>query len=242
MPRHALLNNVEHRDLRVVTTHAAEYGDDVMSAVTFPAEFRHVQAHYPIVFQPQADGSFLPLALLGLRPGQNLFLRHGRWDAPYVPLAIERQPFLIGFDQGEPVVHVDLDSPRIAHGNGLAGEAVFLPFGGHTEYLERVGSVLQALHHGLQATPAFVAALLRHELLEPFGVEFELADGSTHRWAGCHTIHEERLAALRGAAVAELHQAGHLMPIYMALASVARFRDLIDRADTARREEQAAHG
>lgn len=237
MPRHAPLNNIDHRDLRVATSRAAEYGDDVMSAVTFPAEFRNIQAHYPIVFQPQAEGGFQPIALLGLKQGQNLFLRHGRWDAPYMPLAIERQPFLIGFDQGEPVVHVDLDSPRIV---ARDGEALFLPYGGHTDYLERISSVLQALHQGLQATPAFVAALQRHQLLEPFGLEFEFADGSAHRWAGCHTIHEDRLAKLDAAAVAELHQAGHLHDIYMAVASVARFRDLIQRADDARRAALAS--
>lgn len=232
MTRHVLLNNVDHRDLRVATARAAEYGDDVMSAVTFPAEFRNIQAHYPIVFQPQADGSFQPLALLGFKPGQNLFLRHGQWDAPYMPLALERQPFLIGFDQGEPVVHVDMDSPRLSRHEG---EPVFLPYGGNSDYLERISSVLQAIHHGLQATPAFVAALQRHQLLEPFGLEFEFADGSAHRWAGCHTIHEDRLSQLDAAAVAELHQAGHLHDIYMAVASVARFRDLIQRADDARR-------
>lgn len=242
MPRHAPLNNIDHRDLRIATARSADHGDDVMSAVTFPAEFRNIQAHYPIVFQPLADGAgggFQPIALLGFQPGQNLFLRHGRWDAPYLPLAIERQPFLIGFDQGEPVVHVDMDSPRIVQGNGNGNshgsEPVFLPYGGHTDYLERINSVLLALHNGLQATPAFVAALRRHQLLEPFGLEFELADGSTHRWAGCHTIHEDRLSKLDDAAVAELHRAGHLHDIYMAVASVARFRDLIQRADDARR-------
>ena len=46
-----LLNNVDHKDLRVITTRGAEYGDDVMFALTFPAEFRNIQAHYPIVFR-----------------------------------------------------------------------------------------------------------------------------------------------------------------------------------------------
>ena len=50
MTRHALLNNTEHRDLRVITARGGAYGDDVMFSLTFPAEFRNVQAHYPIVF------------------------------------------------------------------------------------------------------------------------------------------------------------------------------------------------
>ena len=51
MPNHAALNNVEHRDLRIDTRRLAALGDDVMCAATFPAEFRNVQSHYPIVFR-----------------------------------------------------------------------------------------------------------------------------------------------------------------------------------------------
>ena len=36
-------------------------------------------------------------------------------------------------------------------------------------------------------------------------------------------------ASLSAAAVHELHQAGHLAPIYYALASLSNFRALIDR-------------
>ena len=95
MPRHALLNNIDHRDLRVSTRHGAGVDDAAMSVVTFPGEFRALQAYYPIVFQKDAQGRFHPLALLGLQPGQNLFLRGDRWDAHYVPMAVERQPFAI---------------------------------------------------------------------------------------------------------------------------------------------------
>jgi hypothetical protein len=48
--QHASLNNTEHSDLRVITALGAAYGDDVMYALTFPSEFRNLQAHYPIVF------------------------------------------------------------------------------------------------------------------------------------------------------------------------------------------------
>ncbi len=37
MSKHVLLNNVDHKDLRMVTTRSAEYGDNVMLAATFPA-------------------------------------------------------------------------------------------------------------------------------------------------------------------------------------------------------------
>ena len=89
--------------------------------------------------------------------------------------------------------------------------------------------MLLTLHDGLAAVPAFVDALLQHELLESFALDVELDDGSLNRLVGFYTINEERLRALDGAALQQLHRAGHLEPVYMAVASVSRFRDLIDR-------------
>jgi len=226
MARHVLLNNVEHKNLRVDPSRSAALGDDLMLALTFPDEFRNVQAHYPIVFHKGADGDFQPVALFGLREGQNLFLDGARWRAHYVPLAVERQPFLIGRDgAGEPVLHIDLDSPRVGL---VAGEALFREHGGTTEFLERMLSVLQALHAGVGATPAFVAALLEHRLLESFVLDVELDDGAQHRLSGFYTIHEERLRALDGAALQALHRAGHLEAAYMAIASLSHLRQLIE--------------
>ena len=227
MSNAVLLNNVDHQQLRVLTGHGAAYGDALMSALTFPAEFRTLQAHYPIVFRKGADGvGFEPHALFGFQEGENLFLGQDGWDASDVPLSVERQPFLIGVGNGELLVHVDLDSARLST---TAGEALFLPHGGSTEFLEHINSVLLALHQGLQSTPPFVAALLEHALLESFVFDIELDDGSHNRLAGFYTIHEERLAALSGAALARLNEAGQLTPIYMAMASLSNFRSLIAR-------------
>jgi hypothetical protein len=222
-----LLNNIDHKDLRIIVSRGAAYGDEVMSALTFPAEFRSLQAHYPIVFHKSSDeASFQPIALFGFKQQQNLVLGPRGWDATYVPLTIERQPFLIGHSGGELVIHVDLDNPRVS---ATAGESVFLPHGGNTEFLERVNSVLLAIHEGLASTPAFIAALLEHDLLESFALDIELADGSQNRLAGFYTINEERLAELGGSALQRLHQSGYLQAVYMTIASLSNFRALIER-------------
>ena len=226
MTRHVLLNNIEHKDLRIDTRRSAALGDAVMFAPTFAAEFRNVQAHYPIVFGKTPEGGFQPLALFGLREASNLFLDGERWDAAYLPLAIERQPFLIGASGEELLIHVDLDHPRARAGTG---EMLFREHGGTTGFLDHVKSVLLTLHDGLRTTPAFVDALLRHDLLESFVLDVQLEDGSQNRLAGFHTINEDRLAALEAGALEQLHRAGHLESIYMAIASLSHFRDLIER-------------
>lgn len=227
MPKPVLLNNVQHHDMRIITRHSAQLGDNVMTAVTFPSEFRDVQACYPIVFRKTIDGlGFEPVALFGVEEGHNLFLDGERWDAPYIPMMVERQPFMIGISDDGLMVNVDLDHPRVNH---TEGEAVFKPHGGHTDYLERVNSLLLAIHQGMQALPGFLAALLEHELLESFALDVELNDGSQNRLIGFYTINEDRLQALSGEAIAQLHQAGYLQPIYLVLASLSNFRMLIDR-------------
>nr|WP_202899803.1 SapC family protein [Kordiimonas gwangyangensis] len=133
MSNHVLLNNIDHKDLRIITRRSAALGDNVMYSYTFPFEFRNIQAHYPIFFQkdPNSD-RYYPLAMLGLRRDENLFLSDAGWHAPYIPVAMERQPFLIGFEGGmgggEPqsVVHVDMDSPRVSKSEG---EPLFLEHG-----------------------------------------------------------------------------------------------------------------
>ncbi|MGZ3181938.1 MAG: SapC family protein [Telluria sp.] len=222
------LNNVDHKDLRVITQRAARYGDNVHCALTFPAEFRNIQAHYPIVFRKTADGAgFDALALLGFQEGENLFLNDASgWEAPYVPMTIERQPFFIGRNGEEMMVHVDMDSPRISR---ESGEAVFLPYGGNSDYLEKMNSTLLTIHQGLQGAVPFASTLVSLELLEPFVLDVELNDGSQNRLMGFYTINEDRLAALDGATLQDLSRRGYLQAIYMVLASLSHFRDLIDR-------------
>ena len=223
--RAALLNNLDHQALRLrpLTRHSAVAMPGAVPTV--PAEFRLLQAHYPVLFQA-AGPSFQPVALLGLEQGQNLFLNDKGWDAAHLPWALERQPLLVGRDGANAVVHIDLDHPLLSE---CEGEPLFLPHGGQAPLLEQRVAVLQALHQGLEELPAFIEALCRLELLEPLHFDVDQPDGSVRRLSGYHGINEERLAALPGSAVATLHEAGHWLPIAMALASLGRLRDLVER-------------
>ena len=222
-----LLNNIQHKDLRVITQRGAQWGDDIMSAPVTVDEFRKLQAHYPIVFQPDGKGGFAPAALFGLQEGENLFLTEAGWDADYLPLSVQRLPFSIGIADDELRMMVDMDSKRISH--GAEGEAVFLPHGGTSDFTENANSVLRTLHEGLQATTEFIQTLVKHELLESFVLDVERPDGSRGQLVGYFMIHEERLAALDAGTVGLLHQADYLQPIYMAIASLSNFTTLIRR-------------
>lgn len=233
MANQVLLDNVAHKNLRIITTRSARYGDNIANTSVFPSEFRRVQAEYPIVFREDAsEGYFEPVAMLGLEGGENLFLEDDTWNARYVPLMIQRQPFLIGFQQHteggvpvkEAVIYIDMNSPRISESEG---EAVFLEHGGVSPYLEHVTSVLKAINEGHKYNKGFSDALIKYELLEPFALEVELNNGSKFKLLGFHTIDEEKLNALDGDALESLHSRGYLEHIYMTMASIANFSVLI---------------
>lgn len=231
MSDHAVLDPAKHRDLRVHAHAAAEHGDGVMACFTVPTEFRRVQNEFPILFRREMEsGKFSALVLMGFENGENLFLGEDGWDATYRPIALAIQPFLVGraeSGEGPAHVHIDLAHPRIAG----PGEGVGL-FDEHqrpTPYLEQVAAMLDELDQGYRDSPAFFSALSRHELLEPLSVDVELNDGSQHRLVGYHVINEDRLQELDGEALGELHRAGHLMPIFMALASLSNLAELARR-------------
>lgn len=232
MTTHAVLDSNAHRDLRIRAHPSAELGDGVMSCMTVPSEFRRVQNEFPILFRRDLEGGeFSALALFGFEAGENLFLDGEKWDARYRPLALTIQPFLVGRSaaEGRPAeVHVDLEHARIAK----AGEDGVRPFddnGRPTPFLEGVAAALDELDQGYRASGDFFATLRRYELLEPFSLDVELRDGARNRLVGYHLINEERLRLLEPGAVAELHSAGHLMPIFMAMASLANFGALVER-------------
>lgn len=233
MTRPALLNNVTHRHVRVHTERSAAWGDARSSCLALPAEFRQLQAHFPIVFQHvEGDAGFQPVALFGLQEGQNLFLVEQGWDAPVVPMALQRDPFLIGRgDDGSLMLHIDLDSPRVVRPEeGEAGTALFMPHGGYSDYLDHVVQLMESLHAQVQQLPAFIEALTRHQLLEPFVLDIELPGGAQGRLTGLFTINEERLTALPGVALETLAREGHLLPMFMQIASLAQLTGLVERS------------
>jgi hypothetical protein len=96
--------------------------------------------------------------------------------------------------------------------------------------------MLGALDEGYRASADFLSALDVHGLLEPFSMDVTLDNGAMHRLVGYHLLSEEKIRALEPGALVALHAAGHLEPIYMALASIGNLGKLV------RRKNRRSHG
>ena len=93
--------------------------------------------------------------------------------------------------------------------------------------------MLDALDQGYRAIGDFFAALERYELLEPFSLD---VDASRRVEASSGRLSPDRRGQVAArsspARWRELHSAGHLMPIFMAVASVSNIVASWSRART----------
>lgn len=233
MSKHEMLNNIAHKNLKVITKKSAIYGDNVSGALVFPHEFSDVQREYPIFFQKDSQtGEFQAVAIFGFKQNENLFLEAQGWNASYIPAVIAREPFLIGFQREKggseaiPVIHVDLENPRISRDD--EGESVFLEHGGNSPYIENISRILMSIHDGLSLSKDMFSAFLALDLIESFVLDIEFNNSVKYQSSAYYTINQERFFSLDDAALGQLHKAGYLHFAYMVLASLGNIRKLID--------------
>ncbi len=237
MANHVLLNNLDHQDLKIITDKSEKYGNNTMYSVVYPFEFKQLQADYPIFFhKDNTHNTYTALALLGLQENENLFLKNEQWHASYIPLMIEREPFLIGqqsqVENGEmvknTVIHIDLDNLRVSKNQGTN---IFLPHGGNSEYINKISSILKAIHDSKLSTKLFMDTMAELDLFEAFNLDIQLTNGSNNRLSGFYTINEDKLLHLSGAKLEELNKSGLLKLIYLVIASHENINALIQRKD-----------
>jgi hypothetical protein len=233
MSNAVLLNNVEHKDLKVDASLKAEYGDNVNRVLAFSTEFGDLQKEYPILFykDPSAD-AFQAHAILGLEKDENLFLGENGWQGNYVPAVLSRGPFMIGFQERdvdgkavkEAVIHIDMDNPRVG---ADSGQPLFLAYGGDTPYLEKIMQTLQVIHQGAALDENFYATLDAMGLLEPVNIEISLSNIANVNLRDYFTINKDKLTQLGGEELEKLNKMGLLGLAYFALASLSNFNKLI---------------
>ncbi len=230
------LNNIDHAKLKVITSYSSELGDSTMFSLAFPNEMRALQSCYPLLFfRDKQTERFLPVALHGFEENENLFLDAYGWQAPVIPMMVQRGPFMLSIEQssggqeGQTVVAIDVDHPKTSENQG---EPLFLEHGGHSGYLDRVVGLLEAVKIGNDQIAPFVDKLHSLELITPIELKITLDNGTPHQLVGFYSIDDEKLQTLATDELTELHHSGWLLPTYMMLASMSQLKALIARKNT----------
>ncbi|HEY8053876.1 MAG TPA: SapC family protein [Steroidobacteraceae bacterium] len=231
----AALSAQAHGNLRIASAGAALGYAAVNAVSVIPREFPRLLAYYPIFFTKSAEsGRFEPAVLLGFTRHENLFLCDGRWDAAYVPLQIQRQPFSLispagNATAGQPAVldvALDLDSPQV---QTREGERLYRDDGQPTKFLQTITGMLSALMSGATEAYAFTGRLAELDLIEPVSIGVEFVDGSDTKLEGLYWIAAAALKALPAAQLAELRDREFLEWLYFQMASVAQLSGLVAR-------------
>ena len=229
MPNYQHLNNVTHQDIKVITKHNAELGDCVASSLTFPTEYGNVHKEYPIFFRKDPEtGEFYSIAVFGFENGENLFIQNQQWHANYIPAAIKKGPFLIGYSNNDEaqsaVISIDMNSPRV---NKTQGQAIFLADGQISPYTEDINSLLLSIHQGIEYSKAMFAAFNEYELIEAVTLTIKLDNGKEVQLQDNYTIQEEKLNQLDGQSLEKLNKTGFLQAAFLVADSINNIKTLI---------------
>lgn len=227
------LNSEQHSDLAIKSESDYSFSEGSNSVPLNAVEFGLAVRHYPIVFT-SADPA-LPVVVLGLRSGQNMFLgKDGSWEAgAYVPAYIRRYPFIFmsSSDGLQFTLCVDAESAQLEK---KPGERSLFVDGEATDVTNRALEFCQAFQAQHEYTRQFAAAVSEHGLLSPRAAEVTLKTGEKLALGGFRIIDEGKFNALPGEVFLEWRQRGWLHLVYSHLMSLSNWAGLVDR--TAARE------
>ena len=224
-----LLDRVMHRACRVRSSTSFAFARNANSLYLAGVEFNETSKEFAIVFTRSGGGRTVPVAMLGLRSQENLFVdSEGRWDAAYLPAFVRRSPFVLADLPGraELAVCVDEASDRL---NESEGEPLFDAGGGDTPYLRNAVDFLNRYHAEYLRTGAFCQRLEQAGLLMEMNAKADLVDGRSFTLNGLLVVDEKKLLALPDAAALELFRSGELHLISLHLMSLSNMRRLVDR-------------
>jgi len=203
-------------------------------------EFARAARVYPVVFAG-AGGGKLPVAILGLKDRENLFIADdGDWTAAYIPAFVRRYPFVFATRDEGKTFTVCIDEGFAGCNQEQRGERLFDEHGERTPYLEQVLAFLQEYQLQFQRTQAFCAKLVELGLLEPMQANIALKSGTQLALTGFEVVSRERLKALSADTLKELLANDELELLFTHLASLEGFAAMIDRMSNEKGEQPEA--
>lgn len=218
MPKLQVITRERHADLRWqrVTNHASAAADTVAPLVI--SELPTAAMSLPLAFIAQGE-AYVPTAVLGLQPGNNLFVSpEGAWQVAYLPALYRSLPFrFLAAEDGQQVLCIDEEI-------GLADEAVggedfFTPDGQPAQAVREVFNFLSEVEKSRRITAVACAALQKHGLIRPWPFAIKTSAGELSL-SGLFQIDEAALNRLSDEAFLEVRKAGGLPLAYCQLLSM----------------------
>ena len=199
------------------------------------SEVALVQREYPIIFlAAEPKGTYLPVAVLGMSAGENLFNVGGTWASNvYVPAYLRRYPFCMAkvtLDKVEQQSRLICIEKSFQDDAG--GESMFDAKGQPLEKWKDIEKLLAEYETDLERSREMCAILADYGLLEPFTMQAKFKQdkgGDAFHLTGMHRIAEAKIEHLNAAQLKNLVKKGILSRVYAHLLSLDNFAKLLDR-------------
>ncbi len=221
-----MLDKVKHR-FHGVATKSSNYNfaQNINAVPITLIELPQIMMNYPIVFT--AGAMPFPVALLGLRDGQNLFVNQdGQWAQDrYIPAYIRRYPFIFA-DQGNSenfTLCIDDVSDWLLNNDG---EKLFTADGDMTQLTENALEFCKSYHAASAETLRFAKALQESDILVDRNATIQIDGQPNFQLSGFRQVDEEKLRNLPSETVLQWHKEGWLAMLYTHLLSTQNWQRL----------------
>ncbi|MEE4351198.1 MAG: SapC family protein [Pacificimonas sp.] len=225
------LSSATHADFGVKNRNSLDFTKGVHAVPLTVDEFAAAHRFFPVVFSASENPT--PLALLGLKEGENLYLNDdGSWKAEsYVPAYIRRYPFMLARtapDSDDLSLCFDASSGEVGEefGNKLFED------GNQSGVLQNVLQFCEEYEKSIARTKAFVDEITGAELLMDGEVAIQPpGQDKPNVYRGFRMVNEQKLKELRGDQARKLVSNGALALVYAHLLSMQIIREHFARAN-----------
>jgi hypothetical protein len=236
------LNRNAHKHLRLKPLESLKFALNAHSVPLTGAEFPVAARDLMIVFGGKSMAEAGPMAVLGLRENENLYVdAEGKWEQDtYIPAFVRRYPFVLaekpaGTEGDDFTVFLD---EAYSGFNTSEGERLFQEDGSNSEMLTKAVGFLGEFQDQVARTKWFMEQLVKHDLLEPRSLRLEKGN-KTINLNGLFMINEDKLRALDAAATNELLVSGAMGWIYAHLISLVNIDRVAQRLSLREQAEAA---
>ncbi|MCP3870279.1 MAG: SapC family protein [Gammaproteobacteria bacterium] len=225
------LSSEKHRDWSVKAGKDYSFAREVNAVPLTAVELVAAASEYPVVFVGK-DENIVPLALLGNRQNQNLYVDEtGAWTARYIPAFVRRYPFVFAAtDPSQTQFTLCIDESFDGCNSEGRGEHLFDSEGERTQYLNSVLSFLREYEAHFKRTRVFCKKLQDLGLLEPMQARLGAPEDSKGGLAGFMGVNRQKLKEIDSDKLAELFRTDELELIYLHMFSLRNFRTMMELA------------